>query len=145
MIIASGLDDVRSGSYSRLWATFTFNRNAGFYVLQVCVPAVLVVCISWVSFWINRDSAPARTSLGILTVLTETQLMTSTNRQLPPVSYVKVIAYYYHRLSSFAIHQLVYRFYRPSTSSSALAMSWSCLRWSNTLSSLTAQRSEMIR
>uniref|UniRef100_A0A914XN92 Neurotransmitter-gated ion-channel transmembrane domain-containing protein n=1 Tax=Plectus sambesii TaxID=2011161 RepID=A0A914XN92_9BILA len=80
-----------SGSYVRLWVSFDFHRNAGFYVMQVCVPAILVVCISWVSFWINRDSAPARTSLGILTVLTETQLMTSTNRQLPPVSYVKAI------------------------------------------------------
>uniref|UniRef100_A0A914XHW8 Neurotransmitter-gated ion-channel transmembrane domain-containing protein n=1 Tax=Plectus sambesii TaxID=2011161 RepID=A0A914XHW8_9BILA len=80
-----------SGSYVRLWVSFDFHRNAGSYVMQVCVPAILVVCISWVSFWINRDSAPARTNIGIFTVLTETTLMTSTNRQLPPVSYVKAI------------------------------------------------------
>ncbi|MCP3663265.1 MAG: hypothetical protein GY696_12355 [Gammaproteobacteria bacterium] len=67
-----------------------FSRNVGFYFIQVYLPAMLVVIISWVAFWINRDSAPARTLLGITTVLTITTLNTSTNREMPHVSYVKV-------------------------------------------------------
>lgn len=53
-----------------------------------------VVIISWVAFWINRDSAPARVTLGIMTVLTMTTLMTTTNRQMPKVSYIKAVDIY---------------------------------------------------
>lgn len=54
----------------------------------------MVVVISWVTFWINRDSAPARVTLGIMTVLTMTTLMSTTNRQMPKVSYVKAVDVY---------------------------------------------------
>lgn len=47
-----------------------------------------------VSFWISRDSAPSRTIIGVMTVLTETHLMTGTNRRLPPVAYVKAVDVY---------------------------------------------------
>ncbi|VDM96417.1 unnamed protein product [Thelazia callipaeda] len=83
-----------SGSYSRLWAQFLFVRESAFYMVQIYVPAMLVVFISWVSFWINRESAPSRTVIGTLTVLTETHLLTGTNRRLPPVSYVKAVDVY---------------------------------------------------
>ncbi|CAI4232082.1 unnamed protein product [Auanema sp. JU1783] len=83
-----------SGSYSRLWVMFIFDRESGFYMLQIFVPAALVVVISWVSFWISRDSAPSRTVIGVMTVLTETHLMTGTNRRLPPVAYVKAVDVY---------------------------------------------------
>ena len=33
------------------------------------VPSLLIVVLSWVSFWINIEAAPARTALGITTVL----------------------------------------------------------------------------
>lgn len=49
-----------AGSYSRLIVTFIFDRESGFYMLQIFLPSGLVVVISWVSFWINRDSAPSR-------------------------------------------------------------------------------------
>lgn len=55
---------------------------------------MLVVFISWVSFWINRESAPSRTVIGTMTVLTETHLLTGTNRRLPPVSYIKAVDVY---------------------------------------------------
>ncbi|EPB73105.1 Neurotransmitter-gated ion-channel transmembrane region [Ancylostoma ceylanicum] len=83
-----------SGSYSRLLLLFIFDRESGFYMLQIFVPAALVVVISWVSFWISRDSAPSRTIIGVMTVLTETHLMTGTNRRLPPVAYIKAVDVY---------------------------------------------------
>jgi gamma-aminobutyric acid receptor subunit beta len=51
----------------------------------------LIVVISWVSFWLNRNAAPARVYLGITTVLTMTTLMSTTNRALPKISYIKSI------------------------------------------------------
>ncbi|XP_072424542.1 gamma-aminobutyric acid receptor subunit gamma-1 isoform X2 [Chiloscyllium punctatum] len=46
------------------------------------------VVLSWVSFWINKDAVPARTSLGITTVLTMTTLSTISRKSLPKVSYI---------------------------------------------------------
>ncbi|CAI4230617.1 unnamed protein product [Auanema sp. JU1783] len=78
-----------TGNYSRLTAYFTFKRNIGFYLIQIYFPSSLIVVISWVSFWLNRDAVQARISIGVTTVLTMTTLMTSTNASLPKVSYVK--------------------------------------------------------
>lgn len=60
-------------------------------MIQIYIPASLIVVISWVSFWLHRNATPARVSLGVTTVLTMTTLMSSTNSQLPKISYVKSI------------------------------------------------------
>ncbi|XGW14029.1 hypothetical protein V3C99_000371 [Haemonchus contortus] len=78
-----------TGNYSRLSAYFTFKRNLGFYLIQIYFPSSLIVVISWVSFWLNREAVQARVAIGVTTVLTMTTLMTSTNASLPKVSYVK--------------------------------------------------------
>ncbi|CAI5445001.1 unnamed protein product [Caenorhabditis angaria] len=78
-----------TGNYSRLTAFFTFKRNIGFYLIQIYFPSSLIVVISWVSFWLNREAVQARVAIGVTTVLTMTTLMTSTNASLPKVSYVK--------------------------------------------------------
>lgn len=57
---------------------------------QVFVPTILIVIISWVSFWINVDASPARVNLGLTTVLTTTTISVGINEQLPRVSYIKV-------------------------------------------------------
>jgi hypothetical protein len=58
---------------------------------QVFVPSIIVVIISWVSFWINVDASPARVNLGLTTVLTTTTLSVNINETLPRVSYIKAI------------------------------------------------------
>uniref|UniRef100_A0A914DSZ6 Gamma-aminobutyric acid receptor subunit beta n=2 Tax=Acrobeloides nanus TaxID=290746 RepID=A0A914DSZ6_9BILA len=78
-----------TGNYSRLTTYFTFKRNIGFYLIQIYFPSSLIVVISWVSFWLNREATQARVAIGVTTVLTMTTLMTSTNASLPKVSYVK--------------------------------------------------------
>lgn len=59
-----------TGVYSRLTLKLFFVRSLGHYVIQIYIPSALIVILSWVSFWIDRTSAPARVSLGITTVLT---------------------------------------------------------------------------
>ncbi|KRY59175.1 Gamma-aminobutyric acid receptor subunit beta, partial [Trichinella britovi] len=83
-----------TGNYSRLHVKFVFVRNIGFYMMQIYIPSMLIVIISWVSFWIHRDASPARVALGVTTVLTMTTLMTTTNASLPKVSYIKAIDIY---------------------------------------------------
>ena len=52
---------------------FTFQRQKGFFLLQIYVPLTLIVCSSWVTFWLVKtekgSEIPARTSLGATTVL----------------------------------------------------------------------------
>ena len=66
----------------------------GYYLIQIYIPASLIVVISWVSFWLNRGATPARVMLGVTTVLTMTTLISSTNASLPKISYVKSIDAY---------------------------------------------------
>ncbi|MCP9263556.1 GABA-gated chloride channel 1 [Dirofilaria immitis] len=80
-----------SGNYSRLTCAFLFKRNIGFYIIQVYLPSILIVVISWVSFWLSRDATPARVALNVLTILTMTTLTATTNASMPKVSYIKSI------------------------------------------------------
>ena len=48
------------GDFPCLKAKFSFRRQYGFYLLQTYIPSVLIVILSWVSFWINIDAVPAR-------------------------------------------------------------------------------------
>lgn len=84
----------KTGNYSRLACEIQFVRSMGYYLIQIYIPSSLIVIISWVSFWLNRNATPARVALGVTTVLTMTTLMSSTNAALPKISYVKSIDVY---------------------------------------------------
>ena len=55
---------------------------------------MLIVILSWVSFWIPRSSPPARVALGITTVLALTTLIFGIQSSMPKVSYVKGIDWF---------------------------------------------------
>jgi hypothetical protein len=61
-----------AGDFPCLRAHFHLERRLRAYVLSTFLPSLLVVLLSWVSFWIDLDAVPARISLGILTILTIT-------------------------------------------------------------------------
>ncbi|VDK73735.1 unnamed protein product, partial [Onchocerca ochengi] len=75
--------------YVRLYFEVLLARNLGFYLMNIIIPSMLIVTISWVSFWLNREASPARVGLGVTTVLTMTTLITTTNNAMPKVSYIK--------------------------------------------------------
>ncbi|XP_041050523.1 gamma-aminobutyric acid receptor subunit gamma-2-like [Carcharodon carcharias] len=77
-----------SGDYVVMSVYFDLSRRMGYFTIQTYIPCTLTVVLSWVSFWINKDAVPARTSLGITTVLTMTTLSTIARKSLPKVSYV---------------------------------------------------------
>lgn len=85
---------ILTGNYSRLICEIQFIRSMGYYLIQIYIPAGLIVIISWVSFWLHRNATPARVALGVTTVLTMTTLMSSTNAALPKISYIKSIDVY---------------------------------------------------
>ena len=53
--------------------SFLFERQTGFFLLQIYTPLTLIVFCSWVSFWLVKTEkggeVPARTALGATTVL----------------------------------------------------------------------------
>uniref|UniRef100_S4R9V1 Glycine receptor, alpha 1 n=1 Tax=Petromyzon marinus TaxID=7757 RepID=S4R9V1_PETMA len=75
-----------TGHFSCISARFVLHREMGFYLIQLYVPSALIVIISWVSFWINMEAAPARVALGITTVLTMTTQSTGARASLPKVT-----------------------------------------------------------
>ncbi|KAH3836398.1 hypothetical protein DPMN_109768 [Dreissena polymorpha] len=79
------------GNHSCLEVKFTLARNIGYYLVQMYIPSVLVVMLSWISFWLNVNAVPGRISLGVLTVLTMTTQSSGVNASLPHVSYTKAI------------------------------------------------------
>lgn len=80
-----------SGAYPCLEFRFHLQRDIGYFLIQVYVPSILIVILSWVSFWINVDASPARVSIGLLTVLTTTTMSSGARATLPRVSYIKAI------------------------------------------------------
>jgi cytochrome c biogenesis factor len=80
-----------TGTFSCRYATLVFERKFLYYLIQVYIPSVLVVILSWVSFWIDIDAVPARVSLGLLTVLTMTTQVSGMTSRQPRVSYIKAL------------------------------------------------------
>merc|ERR1712110_973592 len=83
-----------TGTYQRLSLSFKLQRNIGYFVFQTYLPSILIVMLSWVSFWINHEVTSARVALGITTVLTMTTISTGVRSSLPRISYVKAIDIY---------------------------------------------------
>ncbi|XP_037090077.1 gamma-aminobutyric acid receptor subunit beta-like isoform X2 [Pollicipes pollicipes] len=87
-------EKLATGIYQRLSLSFRLQRNIGYFVFQTYLPSILIVMLSWVSFWINHEATSARVALGITTVLTMTTISTGVRSSLPRISYVKAIDIY---------------------------------------------------
>uniref|UniRef100_A0A0K0FI95 Gamma-aminobutyric acid receptor subunit beta n=1 Tax=Strongyloides venezuelensis TaxID=75913 RepID=A0A0K0FI95_STRVS len=83
-----------TGSYQRLSLVFYLKRSIGYFIFQTYLPCILIVMLSWVSFWINHEATSARVALGITTVLNMTTISTGVRQSLPRISYIKSIDVY---------------------------------------------------
>ena len=72
-----------TGNFSCVQATFKLRRMFEYYLVQLYIPSVLIVILSWVSFWIDIQAVPARVTLGLLTVLTITTQQSGVTNKLP--------------------------------------------------------------
>ena len=80
-----------TGTFTCLAAVFKLRRNPGYLFFSTYIPSVLIVIMSWISFWIPPESTPARVTLGVTSLLTLATQNTQTQQSLPPVSYTKAI------------------------------------------------------
>jgi len=96
---------VCAGSYSCLAAVFRLQRKIGQFVMQSYIPSVLIVVLSWVGFWINKNCDPARVSLGVTTVLTMTTVSAASKDVR--VSYLKALDVWYAACMVFVFSALL--------------------------------------
>ncbi|TMS11824.1 Gamma-aminobutyric acid receptor subunit alpha-4 [Larimichthys crocea] len=72
-----------TGQYTVMMVHFFLKRKIGYFVIQTYMPCFMTVILSQVSFWLNRESVPARTVFGVTTVLTMTTLSISCQELAP--------------------------------------------------------------
>ncbi|XP_034936799.1 gamma-aminobutyric acid receptor alpha-like isoform X2 [Chelonus insularis] len=84
----------REGEFSVLQVSFNLQRNTGYFLIQVYVPCVLIVVLSWVSFWIHREATSDRVGLGITTVLTLSTISLDSRTDLPKVRYATALDWF---------------------------------------------------
>ncbi|XP_046529664.1 gamma-aminobutyric acid receptor subunit epsilon [Equus quagga] len=84
----------QAGDFMVMTLFFNVSRHFGFVTFQNYIPSFVTTMVSWVSFWIKKESAPARTSLGVTSVLTMTTLGTFSRRNFPRVSYITTLDFY---------------------------------------------------
>ncbi|PNF21535.1 hypothetical protein B7P43_G12716 [Cryptotermes secundus] len=81
----------REANFSRLVMYFRFERQIGHHLIQTFAPSILVVMLSWFSFWIGLDAIPGRVTLLVTSMLTLVTMFTGLKSDIPPVAYVKAL------------------------------------------------------
>nr|XP_016931338.2 pH-sensitive chloride channel 2 [Drosophila suzukii] len=95
------------GNYSIISFTVLLTREVGYYVIDYFLPSIMIVTISWVSFWLQADQTPARTTLGCTTLLSFITLSLSQENDLMKVSYVTMSEVWFLVCTIFIFGSLV--------------------------------------
>uniref|UniRef100_A0A7N6C3M2 Gamma-aminobutyric acid (GABA) A receptor, alpha 6b n=1 Tax=Anabas testudineus TaxID=64144 RepID=A0A7N6C3M2_ANATE len=96
-----------TGEYVIMTVHFHLQRKMGFFLIQTYIPCIMTVILAQVSFWINKESVPARTVFGITTVLTMTTLSISARHSLPKVSYATAMDWFIAVCFAFVFSALI--------------------------------------
>uniref|UniRef100_A0A667X8J2 Gamma-aminobutyric acid type A receptor subunit alpha5 n=1 Tax=Myripristis murdjan TaxID=586833 RepID=A0A667X8J2_9TELE len=96
-----------AGQYTVMMAHFYLKRKIGYFVIQTYMPCFMTVILSQVSFWLNRESVPARTVFGVTTVLTMTTLSISARNSLPKVAYATAMDWFIAVCYAFVFSALI--------------------------------------
>ncbi|KAJ0177206.1 hypothetical protein K1T71_007215 [Dendrolimus kikuchii] len=106
-----------AGNYSALKFTFKLGREVGYYLMDYFIPSMMIVAMSWVTFWLQADASAPRITLGTSTMLSFITLASSQAKTLPKVSYIKAseiwflgcIGFIFSALVEFAFVNTIWR------------------------------------
>ncbi|XP_051790297.1 gamma-aminobutyric acid receptor subunit alpha-6-like isoform X2 [Erpetoichthys calabaricus] len=62
--VSSEILKSNTGEYIVMTVYFHLQRKMGYFLIQAYIPCIMTVILSQVSFWINKESVPARTVFG---------------------------------------------------------------------------------
>ena len=99
------------GTYSVLQVVIALQRHTGYFLIQIYLPCTLLVVLSWVGFWLNREATSDRVGLGkstsksifnfcksfirgITTVLTLSTIALESRTDLPKVHYATALDWF---------------------------------------------------
>jgi hypothetical protein len=68
--------------------SFEAERKAGYFIIKVIIPLILIVAMSWVVFWIDPKESGTQISVAITTMLTLIAYRFAIDTDLPKVSYL---------------------------------------------------------
>ncbi len=60
------------GSFTCIEVHLSLQRNINLYLQQLYLPSTMIVALSFIAFWIDYKSHPARTLLSLLSIVTVT-------------------------------------------------------------------------
>lgn len=96
-----------AGNYSALKFTFKLGREVGYYLMDYFIPSMMIVAMSWVTFWLQADASAPRITLGTSTMLSFITLASSQAKTLPKVSYIKASEIWFLGCTGFIFSALV--------------------------------------
>ena len=98
------------GTFSVLQVVFLLQRHTGYFLIQVILtififsdvflscqvylPCALIVVLSWVGFWLNREATSDRVTLGVTAVLTLSAISMDSRSDLPKVHYATALDWF---------------------------------------------------
>ena len=62
--------NANKGEYACIKILFELQRDLTNYINLVYIPSSLIVCLSFISFYIDHESAEARAPLGVTSIVT---------------------------------------------------------------------------
>jgi hypothetical protein len=68
--------------------SFEAERKAGYFIIKVIIPLILIVAMSWVVFWIDPKESGTQISVAITTMLTLIAYRFAIDTDLPKISYL---------------------------------------------------------
>ncbi len=81
--VSSGLKGI---NWDRVVLSVEVERHAGFYLLKILLPLVLIVFMSWAVFWLDPSQVGAQISVSITAMLTLIAFRFSMTSMLPSIS-----------------------------------------------------------
>uniref|UniRef100_A0A0N4Z0D7 Neur_chan_LBD domain-containing protein n=1 Tax=Parastrongyloides trichosuri TaxID=131310 RepID=A0A0N4Z0D7_PARTI len=82
-------DSLQKGNsnFSILEVQFFFSRHFGYFLINYYIPCSLIVLLSWVALWINREATGDRIALGATSFLTMTLISLDSKSDSPRVNF----------------------------------------------------------
>jgi hypothetical protein len=95
--VSMAVDDFRpvpgAQILSRLTVKLDIERLVGYFVIQMLIPLILIVAMSWMPFWIDPEIIPTRIGTGVTTVLTLIAYRFMFGSLMPKLSYLTLVDY----------------------------------------------------